>query len=114
MKTDTKHTPGPWHASGTKVFGLDAITSEQDHPRHLICMIPHAVDPKNNPDQVANARLIAAAPNLLEALQFMYEAVSEIRSEEWPVKGLGIGVSPSHLDALLRKAEAAIEKAQGT
>lgn len=54
----TKHTPGPWHLSAAK----DCIW-HQDHGR--ICTPPNHAQVWN---WEQNARLIAAAPDLLEAL----------------------------------------------
>ena len=51
-----KHTPGPWKHSTHD--GWDIVTSQQDG---TICKLVY-----NNPE---NSRLIAAAPDLLEALK---------------------------------------------
>lgn len=57
-----KHTPGPWHVDGR---GIRALVRGADltivATRHM-----HRAD-----KHMANARLIAAAPTLLEALQEM-------------------------------------------
>lgn len=59
----TKHTPGPWHADPTKSFYVFAHGSlaEQAGVENgpFVC----------NASTQANARLIAAAPDLLAALQ---------------------------------------------
>ena len=65
---DGKHTPGPWKAengtgSGGKGWGCWEVFA-CDGPETYI-----AGSNRDNPDQEANARLIAAAPELLEALQ---------------------------------------------
>lgn len=67
----TAHTPGPWRAE------LNAPTAAM--PGHIICTdddVRHPVaslwvggGTKGKPTQVANAHLIAAAPELLEALE---------------------------------------------
>ena len=51
----SKHTPGPW-----KVSYPNIVTTKSPKPM-LICSIPVI-------NQEANARLIASAPELLEAL----------------------------------------------
>ena len=52
----SKHTPGPWMVDGTEIRG------EAQHASQRICdMAPGFSD--------EDARLIAAAPDLLEALQ---------------------------------------------
>jgi hypothetical protein len=61
MKNTTKHTPGPWHIGmkpGPIIYGP---SGEQ-----VACLFPAMLD---NQENKANARLIAAAPALLEALQ---------------------------------------------
>lgn len=81
--TDTKHTPGPWRVTQewqtTKdgSFGVEAPTPEgPGFPTPsatgyyaMALPPPHGRDPKSRATQEANARLIAAAPDLLAALQ---------------------------------------------
>ena len=57
---NTKHTPGAWSASGTAVWS----------DKQLVASV-YGDDPDCKPDErmKANARLIAAAPELLEALK---------------------------------------------
>lgn len=59
----TKHTPGPWHLSAAK----DCIW-HQDHGR--ICTPPNHAQVWN---WEPNARLIAAAPELLAALEALLD-----------------------------------------
>jgi len=67
----TKHTPGPWH-KGTG-NGEGSVYSETGRARletggttlYPICAINHGW---NEEEDTANAQLIAAAPELLEAL----------------------------------------------
>lgn len=56
----TKHTPGPWYVESTKTTHF--VLNENEV---VIC---HTEDPMILGDATANARLIAAAPELLEAL----------------------------------------------
>ena len=56
--SETKHTPGPWHTAGDQ--GVQ-IRSQRDQIAKVWTM-------RGN-EWKANARLIAAAPELLEALQ---------------------------------------------
>ena len=53
------HTPGPWHCNGQTVYG--PLT---DGDRDYICTCGDVV----HDEHAANARLIAAAPELLAAL----------------------------------------------
>lgn len=69
--SDAKHTPGPWTTSGTVV---SARVGASQRP---VCEISIAAPSKgkrysvddHRPELMANARLIAAAPELLEALE---------------------------------------------
>ena len=66
MKTDTHtHTPGPWHpvTLGASPDHAWAIDSE------LVEIARLSEWPDNQAEAEANARLIAAAPEMLEALQ---------------------------------------------
>jgi hypothetical protein len=57
------HTPGPWNISGTDTrTGAPAMVSGKGDA--AICDLY-----RRNPDNEANARLIAAAPELLAALE---------------------------------------------
>jgi hypothetical protein len=65
--SDAKHTPGPWTASATDV--LQGWQSDSAH-RKVICRGERdAYSGVIEAEQLANARLIAAAPELLEALK---------------------------------------------
>lgn len=62
-----KHTPGPWHADESKSFYVFACGS-----------LAEQANVKNGPfvanaSTAANARLIAAAPDMLEALRGFVE-----------------------------------------
>lgn len=89
MNTNTKHTPGPWYYTGEYIN-----TATGDN----ICRIMGRITLRDGVSD-ANAALIAAAPELLEAL-----------------KGL---VAHAHQCAhfgdmkLLERADSAIEKAEG-
>jgi hypothetical protein len=63
--TQTKeqtHTPGPWELNGDTITGKDT-----DLNRSPIATVSHFY--RNREIDQANARLIAAAPELLEALE---------------------------------------------
>lgn len=87
----TNHTPGPWGISGNRIYAANKP----------ICSIPTRFNDENNeweyssPENEANAKLIAAAPELLEALQLFVN--SGLVTEESDAMKLG---------------RAAIEKAQ--
>lgn len=93
-----KHTPGPWQVSGdSKLNVYSAKTGD---------LLARAIT--GGPPAVANARLIGAAPELLEALEILMEA--QRRSDPFNDQG-----NQAEGDVLmgiaLAKAGAAIAKA---
>lgn len=85
-KIQTGYTPGPWERIGaTRVWktgkngGAIAIIAE---PHCIMSNDIHAVDigSKRWDEAMANARLIAAAPEMLEALQFAMELIDRAYS----------------------------------
>ena len=89
------HTPGPWRVLPPSV-GIDAnwhVTDEMDTFVAHVYGFAHSVDEKSK----INARLISAAPDLLEALERM----------------IRIGDVSVSLNDAFRQARAAIAKARG-
>lgn len=84
----TQHTPGPWLKEGATVCQAETLQT--------ICKTLG----KNEEIQSANAKLIAAAPELLEALEFLLADYLAIA-----------GPILTKSDAPAEKAIAAIEKA---
>lgn len=88
--SDAKHTPGPWAANGRTVSAVD--------PRYSICEMAHrsssALGTGGYKDALAqdeaNARLIAAAPELLglltEYVAYNGEYAASMPPEEWVVR----------------------------
>jgi len=134
VKEKTTHTPGPWavHSGHTVVPACDASkklggSADPDHEAQTYAKVLHGFgtcdggteDPDfyrsrmSRDEAKANARLIAAAPDLLTALK---QAVAAIRA----FHGLGL---PSHAEsevwALYQRSpemqaiNAAIAKAEG-
>lgn len=72
----TKHTPGPWIGAGPSFgdplprYTTEIITESEDENGEVrsICELPVA---HHDDENEANAKLIAAAPELLEALKLM-------------------------------------------
>lgn len=93
--TQSKHTQGPWVVNG------QAIETDEKWST----LIAHAYDERDNgpaePMASANARLIAAAPEMLEALRKTRAALGEASRGD-------IRYTP-----LLLEADAAIRKATG-
>jgi len=97
----TKHTPAPWEADNTG-FGKMQIWNAKEarmdfNDLHLIATI-YSVEVKGGNQLKANAKLIAAAPELLEALHHCVQALKVINS---------MGATKP----IIERAEAAIKKA---
>ena len=65
MTARTAHTPGPWAANEARVYS----TVKEEWSGTLNCQVPAYVASTGGPDWQVNARLIAAAPDMLAALQ---------------------------------------------
>ncbi len=81
MATEAKpaHTPGPWATArgfeGQTVVGSDGVLVAD-------CSIIDRLGQRTGPECTANARLIAAAPDLLEALKAVV-AIADRRTVEF-------------------------------
>lgn len=87
-----KGTKGEWEVEG------DMIRSDVEIAGNVVCVEPECYIPESRVNWKANAKLIAAAPNLLQALQELYYLVSELPEEGSIIEALA-------------KAKDAIEKA---
>ena len=96
------HTPGPWadDKAAHDAPYQDIDIKAGSHRTVCTIWIDDAPVHDFNAEQNANARLIAAAPDLLEALEDLIRNHKEN-------KGEGLGIGP------LMKAKAAIAKAKG-
>ena len=74
----TKHTPGPWYVSKRRVTGNHTVVTNTH--RYIAIISDH---PKRelSHEMSFNAKLIAAAPELLEALQEVREWYEENHDE---------------------------------
>lgn len=102
-----KHTPGPWVLIDGDRFEDEKVITTQSRINESMCCICEMdvdFDGPHGEEQEANASLIAAAPDLLEALQDMLDAFSK--------NGLGGEYDPGEVPAI-DKAVAAIAKALG-
>ncbi len=99
-----KHTPGPWMIDG---ISRDILAPDGELLATAYQMTVDVDEEMANPDDtgVANARLIAAAPELLDALKAIHEGAARTISDS--------GDYSYALDRILQTAEAAITKAQG-
>ena len=72
----SKHTPGPWKYRGDLIGIMDDSDTQSYGSIRVICRI----DDWDFKDQArANGHLIAAAPELLEALKGLIGVISETR-----------------------------------
>ena len=92
-----KHTPGPWHHHNGEQVHADYINAHGNRHHHIVATVAAHLEGKEHPAGIpfefnaeANARLIAAAPDLLEALErIMHYAhlgasVSDVDTSEQP------------------------------
>lgn len=94
---ETKHTPGPWYRDGYTVYDAkDAAIVE--------CDSYHSCD-----EDYANANLIAAAPDMLEALQMAMRVFDKQRE----LLQSGCKDIPCPRDEALDILRAALAKAEG-
>jgi len=108
----SEHTPGPWHVGGTR--DLNHIVYDFDSCSIAMCRQVY----KQNPEECqANARLIAAAPNLLNSLaKFVF--IDDIdKSGKSLVSNQGQGMDGysklANYDSLVGKARVIIAEATG-
>jgi hypothetical protein len=70
----TKHTPGPWSLKDDLIYGPDGITIVSADG----LMENYGPPDRSMEENYANARLIAAAPELLEALKGLFKNNQDI------------------------------------
>lgn len=107
----SKHTPGPWRANAKPMgnpYGV--ITEHGENENWSICndggRFIAAI--KMQPEEEANARLIAAAPEMLEALEsaLNVEGAARAGSQFIPAyEGLDTGYHFEKVRAAIRKAK---------
>jgi hypothetical protein len=101
----SKHTPGPWEIEEHYHFGYRWISG----PEHsqLAQVVWCMEDEDRSPECEANARLIAAAPELLDVLELALRAHGTMLLSDPPQ-------DPWVSWAVEQKARAAIAKAKGS
>ncbi len=98
------HTHGPWNICTTTICGIVThwhITGDKHGSVYPICNHAIEIEPDGS-EQLANARLIAAAPELLDALKSIIIKLCDMN--ECPAL-----IWPSEFE----KADHAIAKAEG-
>ena len=82
MNTNSKHTPGPWKHVPRARDGHADMIQHKGNP-FIQVGTPWAESPvldyPHENEQTANARLIAAAPSMLEALRYAAELIPTAR-----------------------------------
>lgn len=110
-----RHTPGPWHIAenednsfGRVTFRTICATSENGTPFQL-CLNSNYENLEQAEERKANANLIAAAPDLLEACKQTWHYIHACKRP-----GDGDRDNPSYTINIVEKClSAAIAKAQG-
>ena len=115
MKTETKHTPGPWRAIKCGVdCNFDYIICPTGKPRAIAKVINFGTTEKTNQyekanaEQAANALLIASAPTLLAACEGLLKACAGLQAAYVGSNGYKY---PYHSDAAEDAARVAIAAA---
>ena len=111
MQSEAKHTPGPWKYHTESYRNLIA------GPDRLRVADVWTSD-RPDTERMANARLIAAAPDLLVELQAALDVLKEYREYGEAMREMGRGFSPTDIygrsiDSTILGLETAIRKATG-
>lgn len=105
-----KHTPGPWEFHHQKIDSIDYEWSLQT-PDHAFLLFNFS--PTLSPDECkANASLIAAAPDLLEAMKELADIQQFATGWENGVESNGIQEADYWHSKTMERVKAAIAKAE--
>lgn len=94
----SKHTPGPWHVDTSSISQFNIVDSNLFVVCDTICG-----EEKSDEVNEANAKLIAAAPEMLEILERAYKTLRPIIAE----------IALPSKDHLMGSMNAVIKKAKG-
>lgn len=94
MTTQATHTPGPWTAHKAGIYDATGLCVAKRHPQA-------------GPEWIINAPVLAAAPDLLAALEALFDNCAMIHSR-W-----GDEYNQKEANAAIAAARAAIAKAKG-
>lgn len=95
---NAKHTPGPWGCTDTSHHAHDYRLTKPDGS-----LLPLTVEANDHSEQRANARLIAAAPDLLTSLRAIHHQLTNGEASEGNLRD--IRWCASQADAAIAKAE---------
>ena len=106
------HTPGPWKVGGkeTVLYGAEALVVFEPKGQVVAAINPHTVKAGDDSDRT-NARLIAAAPQMLEALQDIH-TLWDFAEPIAPNTAITYN-NPSAINEAMAKALSAIRAATG-
>jgi len=76
---ESKHTPGPWQVTDEDVRGNDIYYRIEAEGFGMVALVD--ATPVDDDSLRANARLIAAAPDLLDACKIALQAINECDME---------------------------------
>lgn len=108
-----KHTPGPWEAlsaghGNSKGFVIDEYFVLNREVSDDVAICTEIIDPSTQMPSIANALLIAAAPDLLMKLSALIAAAEYLQARVVETRGANC---MDNLDAAIDEAKAAIHKA---
>src|SRR3990170_4794439 len=115
------HTPGPWHCPGiNSKYGVSDwkqanITTGSEYAPIIATVHTEAstyLGEIDHDTMLANARLIAACPDLLYELEQACLSLDELAKEY--IEGIGHNATARGVREQTRRARAAIEKAKGS
>ena len=95
--TKVAHTPGPWTTGRSELEVVDP------KGRMIAALGAEAGANQKEEEQLSNARLIAAAPELLEALEFFFNIMHDYESS----------LRKGYVKLALDQARAALARAKG-
>lgn len=108
----TPHTPGPWTNHGEAVWSthesVSGTVTKGARTNHVCAVSTRLKMP--DAERRANARLIAAAPQLLDAITAMLEYITDPKIREWLDRS---GYKSDEYGSAVVMARAAIAKAKG-
>jgi hypothetical protein len=84
--SNTKHTPGPWRVNETDYTNAYGIECEVNGIQHTVCTDQFCYPnfkKDRDPEKLANAKLIASAPSLLEALKDVISKTYSDNNGHW-------------------------------
>lgn len=91
----TKHSKGPWKAHLNASFAVipGHLVMTDGDVQHPVALLSEGYGIKGKPTQVANAHLIAAAPELLEHLRFALQFMRGISGDSAQVQSIADAIA---------------------